>query len=511
MPWINTSNLSERDDKNAERVNQIYNGLDCCVTLEVWHRLREELELRPNCMDQFRFKMALLAPLIEMALRGVLVNTESRDEAVGYLSSSIAAMQKNLDTLATAVWGKGLNPNSPKQLQEFFYGRMKLPVLYSFFKGKRSISTDRKALEKIGLYFFPQIFVSHISKIREARKLLGVFNSGIDFDKRMRCSYNAGGTTTTRLSSNKNVFGGGTNLQNITARIRQVFQADKGKRMYGGDLEQAESRAVGGIMIRDFSDHAYHSACNDGDLHTNVCKQIWPELPWSGDPKRDREIADQGFYLELSYRDLGKRGGHGTNYYGTPRTMAKHLNVEEKIIQKFQENYFAAYHLHRWHKLCAQKLMTTQMIVTPFGTENIFFDRPEDDATLRFYIAYEPQSTVGQLTNIGLLRIWHTMPEVALTFQVHDAIYFQADESLDQADLIKRARACMEVPIKYGSETVIIPTEFKTGFNWGNFDPRKPNNNPNGLMKWKGNDERKRQQGRLDQFLSTIHLTPAKP
>ena len=40
-----------------------------------------------------------------------------------------------------------------------------------------------------------------------------VLKSRIDPDGRIRCSYNPGGAETHRLSSSRNAFGGGTNLQ----------------------------------------------------------------------------------------------------------------------------------------------------------------------------------------------------------------------------------------------------------------------------------------------------------
>ena len=43
-----------------------------------------------------------------------------------------------------------------------------------------------------------------------------VIQTLVEADGRMRCSYNPGGTETNRLSSSENVFGWGTNLQNLS-------------------------------------------------------------------------------------------------------------------------------------------------------------------------------------------------------------------------------------------------------------------------------------------------------
>ena len=52
--------------------------------------------------------------------------------------------------------------------------------------------------------------------------MLGVLRTPLDPDGRMRCSYNVSGTENWRWSSSKNVYGRGTNLQNITASMRRM-------------------------------------------------------------------------------------------------------------------------------------------------------------------------------------------------------------------------------------------------------------------------------------------------
>lgn len=511
MPWINTANLKDRNNPDDEISNQIYNGLDCCVTLEVWHKLRAELLLRTNCLKTFQFRMEIMAPLIEMAMRGIHVNFEKRQEAITYLETLYNRLQKQIDMFAAAVWDRGLNPNSPKQLQEFFYGTMRVPEVKQSFKGVRRVTTNREALEKISIYLYPRVFCTHIIAIRDVKKLIGVLRSGIDKDNRMRTSYNAGGTDTGRLSSNKNVFGGGTNLQNITQRLRQVFEADKGWKLALPDLEQAESRAVGGIMIRLFQDYAYHNACNSGDLHTNVAKMVWRDKLWPSDPKEARSVADQYFYRDMSFRDMSKRGGHATNYYGKPFTVARNLKVLVPMIESFQKEYLGAFHLDKWHKWVSQQLMTTQMMITALGMERVFFDRPDTDETLRKAIAFEPQSIVGQVMNMGMLRIWRHMPEVKLVLQVHDAVGFlYRDNPVTEPAILAKAQELLKIPLQFGKETIVIPSEMKVGWNWGSFDPKKPDDNPDGLIKWKGKDARRRTEGRLDKLLSSLYLPNTK-
>src|SRR5262245_20740338 len=130
----------------------------------------------------------------------------------------------------------------------------------------------------------------------------------------MRCSYNVAGTETGRWSSSEDPFGDGDNLQNWTKKMRRCVVADEGYKIFSIDYSQAESFVVGGCAVRDGRDKNYLEMCRSGDLHTAVCKEVWPNLGWTGDMGKDREIAEQPFYFALSYRDTEKRFGHGTNY-----------------------------------------------------------------------------------------------------------------------------------------------------------------------------------------------------
>ena len=143
MPLVATHDL-EPGDKLSR---QVYNGLDCCLTFEVLEALRG---LQGNADHPiYDFERALQAPLLEIMLRGFKVDEYSRREAIQQLENEIAHYQSILNEFAAAIWDKPLNPNSPKQLIEFFYGKMRLPEVWISKKGQSKLSTDREALEKL--------------------------------------------------------------------------------------------------------------------------------------------------------------------------------------------------------------------------------------------------------------------------------------------------------------------------------------------------------------------------
>lgn len=473
-----------------------YNSLDCAVTLEIHQKLAQ----KNSGQGVYAFERALQGPALDMMLRGFRIDPVWRAKNTDDMTKRQAFIEDRLNRLAHAVWGKDLNPRSPPQLKEFFYGALNLPPIWTSKKGVRSISTDREALEKLSQYYIAQPIINSVLLARDTSKKLSVLRSGVDPDGRMRCTYNVCGTETGRWASSRNVYGRGSNLQNITEELRRMFVADPGYILLYVDGEQAESRGVGFIHGRLFDDWRYLDACEAGDLHTTVTKLVWPGLGFTDDPKSDRALADQNFYRHFSYRDMAKRGGHGTNYYGQPHTMARHLKVDKGLIEDFQRDYFKAFPaMRKWHTWVSEQLAIHQSITTFVGRERTFFGRPNDDATLRKAIAFEPQSVVGDLVNEGGYRVWKKFPEAQVLAQIHDAYLFQIPET--RLDLIAPILASFEVPVRdrKSGRTLIIPAEAKIGWNWAGEEMSTPvekrkfkDGNPDGLRKWKGSDTRVR-------------------
>ncbi len=299
---------------------------------------------------------------------------------------------------------------------------------------------------------------------------------------------------------------GNTNMFNISEKMRRMFIADPGWKLAAIDAEQAESREVGWICWKLFGDSNYLDACEAGDLHTATCRLVWPNRAWTGDSKKDRLMAEEIFYRHYSYRDMSKRGGHGTNYFGQPFQIARQLKVPPKLVEDFQDKYFTAYPgITKWHRWVAEQLQTTQQITTSFGRDRHFFGRPNDDATLREAIAYEPQSCTADRVNIGLLRIWEQMGKrVQVLLQLYDAVYFQYREDDNEAEVLNQALALMDVPLWHNGRKFTVPGEVKVGWNWASAvtqadvdlaikrGQKPPALNLDGLKKWKGSDDRRR-------------------
>lgn len=313
MPLINTSLLGQNGRAagnsllSPSQIQQVYCGLDSCVTLEVRETLEQTYGAPPAI---YSFERAIQAPYLEMMQRGFRIDETARRQAVGVLRERKDKLEVVLNELASAVWDKGLNPRSPTQLLDFFYSSMKLPEITISQKGVKKLSMNREVLEKLGEYLYARPFVNLILTIREIGKQLDVFETEIDSDGRFRTSYNIAGTETGRPSSSENAFGTGGNAQNIAPPLRFVFVADPGWKLCVIDLEQVEARDVGFFCGCLFDDWRFLDACEGGDLHTANSRLIWPDLPWTGELKKDKEIAARPFYRDFSFRDMAKRGGH---------------------------------------------------------------------------------------------------------------------------------------------------------------------------------------------------------
>lgn len=478
MEIISSNNLPY--NISHEESEWIYNGMDCESTLAAWNGMQELASA--NTKISYDFVSGMRAPALEMQLRGIKVDMEVRERFLVKYRKDEVYLQDNLNAMAHAVWDKPLNMGSPTQMKAFFYDTMQMTPIYKYSKGKRSLSTDRTALEKIAQNFFAMPIANTAMALRDVTKKLQFLHTGVSSDGRLRTSFNVVGTETGRWSSSSDPFNEGGNQQNIEDELRQMLIADLGMKLGYFDLEQAESRVVAYVS----GDVNYIKAFESGDLHTTVAIMCWPNLPWTGVMKDDRKIADQIYYRHFTYRDIAKRLGHATNYNGAARTLAGILKIPEQIVIQFQSSYFAAFPgIRRWHQTVATQLQTKGYLITALGRKRNFLGRRYDDATLREAIAYEPQSTVGELLNLFLYRIWKHREEHQCLAQIHDAVLGQYPMQ-SEATLIPAILKLAEIPVKYPIGTMIIPAEAQVGWNWA----KATEQNPHGLRKYKGNDDR---------------------
>lgn len=451
----------------------LYCGLDSAATLELFKILEPKLDEHTSVT--YEHERRLLGPYFEMTQRGIKIDLAARDKFLASNGGALAELRAWWKELCLGVFDHEINMNSAQQLKKLFYDDMGIPPITQSKKGVVTVTTNRKALEKIvEKYERGAIFALTILKLRDLESIEEVLTKGL-LDGRWMFSLNIAGTETGRRSSNMHPFRIGANIQNIAKPLRHLFIPDDGYVLVQVDQQGAESRNVAYLS----GDENYIKAVESGDVHTQVSAMVFGFAA-------DRKLAERTYYREKTYRDIGKMGGHASNYEVTPRTTAIQGKIEVKIAEEFQEKYFKTFPMIRQWQGAVRKTLQTppHVLVTPFGRKRRFWGRPWDDATAREAIAFCPQSMTGELSSMAACLLWYHFDkkDLFLTQENHDSLLLQlrADDwprLLKEALDILGAITFNVTDIKGVTREVSIPWDAAIGSNWGPWSK----NNPAGL------------------------------
>jgi len=458
----------------------IYNALDTMQTMALKEVYDEGL-LPSWAKHTYRYSELMLGPIMTMMRRGVQIDIAKRDQLVAALQLRIDRVQAQFDHMCEELFGTTINHNSTPQLHALFYSFLAIPEQTKSKKGEVKVGTDREILERIARdYPRGALFANHILRIRDLEKQIEFLSKKLSPTNRFHAAFNVAGTETFRLSSSEHPFRIGSNLQNIPKEARTCFVADPGYLLFYSDQQGAEARIVAYLS----GDENYIAAVEGGDSHTMVASMVFGFAP-------DRELAEREYYRGYSYRDITKRGAHGSNYYGKPFTLAQQMKVETAVAEAFQAQYFRRFPgISDWHIWVANELRTKGHLVSPFGIRRTFWSRRWDDATLREAIAFVPQHCVGVLMNVGIYRIWERFEgkpgaDIQILLNLHDAVLGQVRIE-KAAELLPQVLECLRFPfpvtdIKGVTREVIIPFDVEVGYNWN----KGSSTNPGGLKKWR--------------------------
>jgi len=397
-----------------------YNALDSIVCAEALPKQMKMLEAQRNYYTYQRKAKSVL-PYVFMMENGIRINIGSMKQASDEMAHEIDDTLAELHRLCKFQ----LNPNSPKQVAEYFYGSKGLPK----YTKKGSVTTDEKALKRIARKGYKE--ASCILKLRGLTKERSTFLDvkKVDGDGRMRCSYNPVGTIYARASSSENIFGTGNNLQNQPHRVLRHFIVDPNHVFYGLDLSQAENRIVayeGRItpMIKCFED--------GDDVHALTTRIIMAII--MGEEKSMqlsvKDLANIGDGKK-TWRDWGKKANHGLNYDQGAKAFALQNEISERDGAIIVNTYHRGYPEVRngYHAYVRRCINTDRTLVNLMGRRTVFLDRLDDNLYKAAY-ACIPQGTVGDLIDQRGLSYVYYNPHplfryVRLCIQVHDQIGFQ--------------------------------------------------------------------------------------
>jgi len=437
-----------------------YNAKDAAVCFEAFPKLMAELERQDNTETYVR-QASLISPLVYMQERGIKVDTNGLREA----SEKAALRIEELNAELTSLCGYQLNPNSPKQLADYFYIKKGHKPYVSRKTG--SITTDIDALKRLARKGFRE--ASILLETRKLAKLKGTyFDMHLDGDGRIRCAFNPVGTKTGRLSSSKTIFGTGGNMQNLPPTFQQYIQADEGSLIYNIDLSQAENRIVAYIAPEPAMIAAFERGI---DIHSQTASLIFSK-PIDAIKQEDKDQVKcplgTGAY---TMRFWGKKSNHSFNYDLGYKAFAILAEMSEREAKILLERYHHVYPgVRRYHAWIRTKLSKDRTLENLLGRKRVFRERWGDELFKEAY-AFIPQSSVADIINErGVRFIYYNQSlfrPVDLLNQVHDAIAFQMSHKdfswLQHAEVLLRLRDSLQAPLAWRGMEFSIPVDLSVG------------------------------------------------
>ncbi|MBC8436293.1 MAG: DNA polymerase I, partial [Candidatus Omnitrophica bacterium] len=293
--------------------------------LDLIRRLKPILEKQLQEKSLFKLFSSLEMPLervlAEMELNGIRLDAE-------VLKKLSRDVEKRLIKLIEGIYGLSgtqFNINSPKQLREILFEKLKLPVIR---KNKTGPSTDEGVLKALAdKHELPAMLV-------EYRQLTKLKNTYIDTlpqlaDKktgRIHTSFNQTVTETGRLSSSN------PNLQNIPLKSdigknirRAIIASDDKSYLLSCDYSQIELRILAHLSE---DEDLIASFKQDKDIHRHCASLIYGV--------EEKEVSG-------SMRDTAKRVNFGIIYGLRAFGLSRDLNIAMDESQQFIDAYFARY------------------------------------------------------------------------------------------------------------------------------------------------------------------------
>lgn len=213
----------KEDHKDWDKLGDLqrlldYNCIDVLRTWEIDEAQRQYIRLSGQ-EEQMQLKMETNHLCLRMMNRGVLVDKNKRGALIHDLLEARNELYRELLQIIpqemVAPNAKVMWYRSDKQTKTLFYDILGFPVI-------RHRKTGRPTTGKEALMEFKKRrpeFSGLIDRLDTAGSVdhsLNVVQTPLEPNGRLMCSYNVSGTETHRLSSSENVFGRGTNLQNLT-------------------------------------------------------------------------------------------------------------------------------------------------------------------------------------------------------------------------------------------------------------------------------------------------------
>lgn len=382
--------------------------------------------------------------LAQMESLGVRLDSDILKEQSLVLANDI----KNLETKIYELAGENFNINSPKQLGQILFEKLKIPTAK---KNKTGYSTATDVLEKLGKTYPICDFVLNY---RELAKLKSTYVDALPKlidpeNERIHTTFKQALTATGRLSSVN------PNLQNIPIRterglqIRKAFVPTPGWDLISADYSQIELRILAHIAGDSALIQAYKA---NHDIHAVTASEIF-DVPLSEVNKDQRRTA-KAVNFGIAYG----QGVYGlAEALGIPRTEAK--DIIDRYFQKFSgiKTYMEDIVRFAREKGYVETLLGRRRYLPELQSKN----RMEQAFGERAAINAPMQGSQADIVKLAMIKA-HQEIKAPMILQVHDELIFECESSMTK-ELIPQIKDLMENVLPLDVPLVV---QCHSGKNW---------------------------------------------
>ena len=441
-------NLFDTVDNREEKVDEKASIFAYSIG-NLYEVLKKELE-KNEMLDLFNnIEMPVLEVLADMQYRGMYVDKEELIKYGDELKAKLEELTKTIHELA----GEEFNINSPKQLGEILFEKLKLPVVK---KTKSGYSTDVDTLEKLQN---EHEIIEYILDYRQLAKLNSTYVEGLipyinKNTDRIHSYFHQTVTATGRISSTE------PNLQNIPTRIeigkklRKVFKPAESKIFLDADYSQIELRILAHvskdeIMIDNFN--------NDEDIHAQAASRVF------GIPIEE---------VTKELRSKAKAVNFGIVYGISDFGLAEQIHSSRKEAKQYIEQYLDKYHgIREFMTSVVEEAKAKGFIATMYNRRRYIPELKSKNFMVRKFgdrVAMNTpiQGSAADIMKIAMINVYRKLKEEnlksKLVLQVHDELLIETD--IDEKDRVKEILISgMESAAKL---LVPLKVEVEEGKNW---------------------------------------------
>ncbi len=404
-----------------------YSCEDVYATCRLWELFRPRLEqngLWPLFVD---LEMPLVPILAKMEMTGIIVDSRLLADLSAEFAAQIEALEKDIHHLA----GGPFNINSPRQLGEVLFGKLKLP---HGRKTKTGFSTDAKVLQKLAHVEIVRLIMTYRNLVKLKSTYVDKLASLVHpVSGRVHTSFNQTVTATGRLSSSN------PNLQNIPIRaaegqrIREAFVPGSGHLFVAGDYSQIDLR----VLAHYSQDPALLAAFRSGeDIHARTAAEIFMVSPLLITPEMRRVAKTINFGIVYGMSSFG---------------LASQLDLSRSAAQTFIDRYFAHYAgVKRFMTGIIDQARQDGYVTTLLNRRRFLPDinsrnRNQREFAERTAINTPIQGTAADIIKLAMIKVERVLEESGLAarmlLQIHDELVFEVpeDEVEQTKGLVKEA------------------------------------------------------------------------